>query len=284
VLQPRYESFQSITIPPTIEGGIAIAKVLRMASQPREAQALLLPADGSEVRLVSYNIIKERDDNDMVDNGLADFYDPIPDLKTWLKGAYQQRAMAAFYVDMKRSDHIDPIARAFIQSEDPAAYGQYCLYYTLSSTLPLNETCRRILGSVPSPDRLFWRGNVVVVRYEGHLGLGHIYTDAREALLTSVEVVLKKVYDSKGLERVHEDESFSLREEMSKFRVQFPALMQAVDTGSLEKLRTGQPLNDVDLQVLREIPNMKAQYPDGSEETIWKRLSGVLSGQYDLAE
>jgi hypothetical protein len=45
--------------------------------------------------------------------------------------------------------------------------------------------------------------------------MGHVYTGVREALLTAVEVVLKKVYDSKGLERVHEDESFSIREEMS---------------------------------------------------------------------
>lgn len=60
--------------------------------------------------------------------------------------------------------------------------------------------------------------------------------------------------------------------------------MQAVDTGSLERLRTGQPLNDIDLQVLHEIPNMKVQYPDGSEKTIWNGLSRLLSGQHDLAE
>jgi hypothetical protein len=60
--------------------------------------------------------------------------------------------------------------------------------------------------------------------------------------------------------------------------------MQAVDTGSLEKLRTSQPLNDMDLQVLREIPTMKARYPDGSEETVRNGLSGFLSDQHELAE
>jgi hypothetical protein len=182
---------------------------------PKDAKALLLPADGSEVKLIRYDIIRERDDNDMVDSGLAEFYNPIPDLKTWLNGAYQQRAMAVFYVDVKKRDDIDPVARSFLQSEDPAAWGQYCLYYTLSSTLPLNETCRRILGSDPQPGRLFWRGDVVVVRYEGHLGMGHVYKDATEALLMPLEVGLKQAYDTKGLESIHEDDSFSIREEMS---------------------------------------------------------------------
>jgi hypothetical protein len=45
--------------------------------------------------------------------------------------------------------------------------------------------------------------------------MGHVYKDAREALLMPVEVVLKRAYDTKGLERVHEDSSFSIREEMS---------------------------------------------------------------------
>ena len=42
-----------------------------MTSQPKKAKALLLPADGSEVRLVSYSI-KERDNNDIVDSGLVE--------------------------------------------------------------------------------------------------------------------------------------------------------------------------------------------------------------------
>lgn len=46
--------------------------------------------------------------------------------------------------------------------------------------------------------------------------------------------------------------------------------MQAIDTGSLEKLRTNQPLNDIDLRVIHQLPKMIARFPDGSEETIWE--------------
>lgn len=92
VLQPKFMNLYSTMILATI-----------MTSQPSKAKALLLPTDGSGVRLVSYNI-KRRDDNDMVDNGLAEFYDRIPDLKTWLDGGYQQRAMASFHVGIKENN------------------------------------------------------------------------------------------------------------------------------------------------------------------------------------
>jgi hypothetical protein len=135
---------------------------------------------------------------------MADFYDPIPALKLWFMDAYRERAMTAFYVDTKKRDYCDPIGRAFIKSEEPTVCGQYCLYYTLSSTLPTNESCKRIVGSV-SPSRLFWRGNVLVVRYEGHLGLGHVYKDVEEVAMKAVEEVLRKAYESHGLEQVHEE-------------------------------------------------------------------------------
>jgi hypothetical protein len=128
-----------------------------MTSEPNNAKALLLPADGSEIRLLSYDI-KERNDEDVVDSGMAEFYDPIPDLKPWFMDTYQERAMATFYIDTARREYCDPIARAFIQSEDPEAARQYCLYYTLSPTLPTNETCKRIVGSVPPSERLCWKG------------------------------------------------------------------------------------------------------------------------------
>ena len=97
----------------------------------------------------------------MVDSGLAEFYDPISDLKSWLQSAYQQRAIAIFHVDKRKRHHHDPITRPFIQSEDAAACGQYCLYYNLTPNLPLNETCIRIVGLEPPLDRLFWRGALV---------------------------------------------------------------------------------------------------------------------------
>ncbi|TVY12488.1 hypothetical protein LARI1_G009637, partial [Lachnellula arida] len=135
---------------------------------------------------------------------MADFYDPIPDLISWFGDAYQERAMTAFHVDIRRRKNCDPIGRAFISSEDPTAYGQYCLYYTLSPALPTNKSCERIVGSL-SPGLLFWRGNVVVVRYEYHLALGHVYKDVEEVAIRAVEEALRKAYKSHGLERVYEE-------------------------------------------------------------------------------
>lgn len=178
------------------------------------ANALILPADGSDIRIVTYEI-EDRDDEDMVDSGMAEFFDPIPKLKAWFGDGHQQRAMAAFYVDTTERDYHDPIARSLIKSDEPAAHGQYCLYYTLSLSLPINETCMQILAWPPSSDRFFWRGNVLVVRYDGHLGMGHRYKDVEEAAIKPVKEVLRKVYESRGLERVHnENESFSLQSEM----------------------------------------------------------------------
>ena len=94
------------------------------------AKALLLPADGSHVQIVSFNI-KEKDDDDMVDSGMAEYFDPIPELKAWFGDGYQQRAMAVLYIDATERDYYDPIARAFIKSDESATRGQYCLYYTL---------------------------------------------------------------------------------------------------------------------------------------------------------
>ena len=41
--------------------------------------ALLLPADGSDITNFQYSI-KDKGDEDVVDSGMAEFYDPIPDL------------------------------------------------------------------------------------------------------------------------------------------------------------------------------------------------------------
>lgn len=173
-----------------------------MTSESQTARALLLPADGSKIRTVNYNI-KEKDDEDVVDSGMADFYDPIPDLRSWFEEAYQDRAMTAFHVDERSSKNCDPIGRAFIKSEEPTARGQYCLYFTVSPALPTNKTCERIVGHL-SPGRLFWRGNIVIVRYDHHLGLGHVYKDVDEVAIKAVEEALRKGYESHGLEQVYE--------------------------------------------------------------------------------
>lgn len=56
-----------------------------------------------------------------------------------------------------------------------------------------------------------------MVRYEGHLSIGHVYKDVDESLITAVEELLIKAYEGQGLERIHEEwESFSLQGEISK--------------------------------------------------------------------
>jgi hypothetical protein len=172
--------------------------------------ALLLPADGSPIKVVNCSI-KERDDEDMVDSGMAEFFDPIPNLKPWFGDEYQHRAMAAFHVATKESNYADPIARAFVRFDNIAVHGQYCLYYTLSPNLAANETCKRPLGYPPS-DRYFWRGNVLAVRYDGHLDMGHRFKSVEVAAIEPIKEVLRRIHESKGLERVHKEyESFSLK-------------------------------------------------------------------------
>jgi hypothetical protein len=53
-----------------------------------------LPADGTTVRLVSYDT-KQRDDRD----GMVDFGNYLPDLRPWLGDAFAERDFANFYVD-----------------------------------------------------------------------------------------------------------------------------------------------------------------------------------------
>ena len=85
------------------------------------------------------------------------------------------------------------------------------MYYTTSSLLPLNETCKRFVEVDPPSGRLFWRGDVLLVRYTGELGRDHKYVDAPIAMLVTVADVLKLTYSNEGLEkRVDSDKKFDL--------------------------------------------------------------------------
>lgn len=120
-------------------------------SEPK-AVALLLPADGSEISLVNYDIVY-REDDDLYAEG--DFYDPIPDLRPWLGNAFKERFMLTFHVDRQARGNRDPITRTFIQSDDPRSHGRYSLYYTLSPAQAPNESCKRLAKVNPPLDRLF---------------------------------------------------------------------------------------------------------------------------------
>jgi len=70
--------------------------------------ALLLPANGSEIRLVSYDIAYREVDDLYVD---ADFYDPIPNLRAWLGDAFNERFMLSFHVYHRSRGKQDQITR-----------------------------------------------------------------------------------------------------------------------------------------------------------------------------
>ncbi len=90
---------------------------------------------------------------------------------------------------------------SFVQFDNPSVDGKYCMYYTSSSRLPLNETCKRFVEADPQSRRLFWRGDVLLVRYTGELGLGHEYVDAPAAMLGTAADVLKCIYSNEELEK-----------------------------------------------------------------------------------
>lgn len=104
------------------------------------------------------------------------------------------------------------------------------MYYTLAPNLPANETCVRILGCTP-PDRYFWRGNVLVVRFDGHLSMGHRFKSVEKATTEPVKEALRRIHESKGLERMHKEyESFSLRAESESMHKSVSYAIRLVDT------------------------------------------------------
>lgn len=55
----------------------------------------------------------------------------------------------------------------------------------------------------------------MLLRYDGYLDLGHRYKDIEFAAVKALEEVVRRSYNSQGLERLHsENESFSLKSEI----------------------------------------------------------------------
>lgn len=232
-----------------------------------KSMALLFPADGTEVRLVSYDI-KQSDDGD----GTVDFGDYLPDLRPWLGDAFPERDFANFYVDSKEQRNPD-CGGSLIQSNDQSVHGRYCLYYTTSSLLPLNETCKRLIEANPPAGRLFWRGDILLVRYIGELGMGHEYVDAPLAMSAPVANILKSAYAHQRLEKkADSDKKFEL--EMERWKLRNPESHRAVDTGALERYRTGQTMSEEDKSLVASVLGKR---PDGSGTSPWSRTSQMES-------
>lgn len=165
--------------------------ILRMSS----VLALRIPADGSEPQLVTVDLTSRPDDD-----GQADFFDPVPNLIPWLGlSAFKKRRSSDFYVgDFEKTGHLG----GFIKSDDQALYGHYILYYTIISSLPINQNCLGYVEFKSSEDRLFWRGDMFVVRYEGELGIGHQFMDTSLALAPIICESIRVAYSRSALERI----------------------------------------------------------------------------------
>ncbi|KAF8850644.1 hypothetical protein BDZ45DRAFT_751513 [Acephala macrosclerotiorum] len=212
--------------------------------------ALLFPADGTSVRLVSY-IVKQRSEGD----GSVDFYDYLPDLRPWLGSAFPERDFADFHIDNKPSN-------AWLQSDSPDTWGNYCLYYTTSSTLPVNKACKEIIGVDPPTERLFFRGDVFLVKHEGSLGMGHVYVNTSHDMVDLTTKVLKKMYENEMLEKkIESDKAFD--RELEKHNLQHPEIHSAIETGALERFRTGQMTGE-DIPQIEALRKYKIEFPDGS--------------------
>jgi hypothetical protein len=72
--------------------------------------------------------------------------------------------------------------------------------------LPINKSCEKYIGFESPEDRVFWRGDLFVVRYEGELGMGHKYVDVSIALTGTIEDVIRRAYQNRRLESILENE------------------------------------------------------------------------------
>ena len=66
----------------------------------------------------------------------------------------------------------------------------------------------------------FWRGDILIVRYEGELNIGHKYLDVADTALNAVEDLLRRAFTSRDLEGINKDEkAFKLNiERFSSFQ------------------------------------------------------------------
>ncbi|KAI5842150.1 hypothetical protein DFP73DRAFT_632884 [Morchella snyderi] len=131
---------------------------------------LRLPASGAPAELVPYTTVAPstfpQDDNStLFDNGA---FQVVPDLRPYWSGDYQDRHFQRFVV----REH--PL---------PMLDGEFIVYYSVNTAKPANRTVRNmpavhaaversLRAGVRFEDRLFYRGDVLVVR------LGEVWEDA----------------------------------------------------------------------------------------------------------
>lgn len=181
---------------------------------PYTVQALFFPADESSIKVVSCNI-ENNGGEDMVDVNMAGRHNLIPNLMPWFGAGHARPAMTVFQVAANESSFIHHLDRNLVNSDVPAVYGQYCLYYTLPLSFREDETSKRPLTSTPAVGDIR-NGNALLLRLDDRLGMGHKFQDIEDAAIAPIgKVVRRRLHDIKNLENVRIGcRPFSLETEM----------------------------------------------------------------------
>jgi hypothetical protein len=75
--------------------------------------------------------------------------------------------------------------------------------------LPVNQACRDVIKFVPPAERLFFKGDVILVKHKGSLGMDHEYIDTPLTMVDNTARVIKKMYENQYLEKkVESDRNF----------------------------------------------------------------------------
>ena len=121
--------------------------------------------------------------------------------------------MAGARVPRMRFRRVDNTSsNEWLRSENPDTWGSYCLYYTTSSKLPVNQACKDAIKSDLPTERTFFRGDVFLVKHKGRLGMGHEYIDTPQTMADITAKVIKKMYENESLEKKLESDRNFQRE------------------------------------------------------------------------
>ncbi|RPB06316.1 hypothetical protein P167DRAFT_239768 [Morchella conica CCBAS932] len=174
-------------------------------------QSLLLPASGAPVSLVPYitvapSTFPKDDDSALFDNRA---FQLVPDLRPYWSGDYQDRRFRRFIVRSHPQPMLD---------------GEFIVYYSTSADKPANKTILDMpsvrdaieRSGVRVEDRLFYRGDVLVVRLGEvweDVGFEERYEDVRGEMVAAVVEMLGERLFAPGweegfLERQRRDDAW----------------------------------------------------------------------------
>ena len=153
-------------------------------------KCLVLPSDGSEPRLVDMTIRTTTQDD------ICKFHSRTLDLLVPY-GEIEYRKTQAWPLEL----------------DGRLGLRKYLLYFNMSPKLPLNRCVARIVDANPDDleSKLFWRGDVVMMRYETQ---DDIYINCINADVSStgaLEDILRDAYMRRRLERMLNDDELECK-------------------------------------------------------------------------